>query len=144
MLLICFLPGNKDTLHRTAERSELVCPAIRCFQQCLESGIVRHLWFTIDPGEPDYLRNLRLRMYWDGRPEPAVDVPFGDFFCLGHGVFEEFSSAPFVLTKAPHLLDPIPFQKSIRVTVEHGHANDAGSSYRSVAYWYGEAAGADS
>jgi hypothetical protein len=38
-----------------------------------------------------------------------------------------------------HWLDPIPFRKSIRVTIEHGHNNDAGNSYASVAYWYAAA-----
>ncbi len=32
--------------------------------------------------------------------------------------------------------DPIRFQKSIRVTIEHGHANDMANDYSSVAYWY--------
>ncbi|MCK5811738.1 MAG: DUF2961 domain-containing protein [Clostridiales bacterium] len=35
-----------------------------------------------------------------------------------------------------HILDPIPFTKSIRVSIEHGHANDQGNDYSSVAYWY--------
>ncbi|MGB9906021.1 MAG: DUF2961 domain-containing protein [Candidatus Saccharicenans sp.] len=35
-----------------------------------------------------------------------------------------------------HLPDPIPFFKSIRVTIEHGHANDRSDYYSSVAYWY--------
>lgn len=35
-----------------------------------------------------------------------------------------------------HLLDPIPFRKSIRVTIEHGHNNDTANRYASVAYWY--------
>jgi len=35
-----------------------------------------------------------------------------------------------------HLRDPIPFEKSIRVSIEHGHNNDAGNQYASVAYWY--------
>lgn len=35
-----------------------------------------------------------------------------------------------------HLPDPIPFQKSILVTIEHGHNNDAANRYASVAYWY--------
>jgi hypothetical protein len=35
-----------------------------------------------------------------------------------------------------HLPDPIPFTKSIRVTIEHGHNNDAANRYTSVAYWY--------
>ena len=35
-----------------------------------------------------------------------------------------------------HVEDPIPFSKSIRVTVEHGHANDRADDYSSTAYWY--------
>ena len=35
-----------------------------------------------------------------------------------------------------HLEDPVYFQKSIRVTIEHGHANDRSDDYSSVAYWY--------
>ncbi len=35
-----------------------------------------------------------------------------------------------------HIPDPIPFSKSIRVTIEHGHANDRSDHYSSVAYWY--------
>jgi len=32
--------------------------------------------------------------------------------------------------------DPIHFQKSIKVTVEHGHANALSNDYSSVAFWY--------
>ncbi len=32
--------------------------------------------------------------------------------------------------------DPIRFSRSIRVTIEHGHANDLPNDYSSVAYWY--------
>jgi hypothetical protein len=35
-----------------------------------------------------------------------------------------------------HVPDPIPFKKSIQVTIEHGHANDRADFYSSVAYWY--------
>lgn len=35
-----------------------------------------------------------------------------------------------------HLPDPIPFSKSIKVTIEHGHANDRSDFFSSVAYWY--------
>ena len=35
-----------------------------------------------------------------------------------------------------HLDSPIPFTKSLRATIEHGHANDRGDDYYSVAYWY--------
>ncbi len=35
-----------------------------------------------------------------------------------------------------HVHDPVRFQKSLRVTVEHGHANDLGNDYSSTAFWY--------
>lgn len=35
-----------------------------------------------------------------------------------------------------HIADPIPFEKNIRVSIEHGHANDRNDDIASVAYWY--------
>lgn len=35
-----------------------------------------------------------------------------------------------------HLDSPIPFTKSLRATIEHGHANHRSDNYYSVAYWY--------
>lgn len=35
-----------------------------------------------------------------------------------------------------HIVDPIPFKKSIRVTIEHGHNNHRSDDYSSTAYWY--------
>jgi hypothetical protein len=35
-----------------------------------------------------------------------------------------------------HIEDPVVFRRSIRVTIEHGHANDRGDDWTSVAYWY--------
>ncbi|MCA1736174.1 MAG: DUF2961 domain-containing protein [Actinobacteria bacterium] len=37
-----------------------------------------------------------------------------------------------------HIEDPVPFQSSIRVTIEHGHANRRSDDLSSVAYWYQE------
>jgi hypothetical protein len=35
-----------------------------------------------------------------------------------------------------HIEDPVHFRESIRVTIEHGHANHLSHDYSSVAYWY--------
>ncbi len=35
-----------------------------------------------------------------------------------------------------HSEDPIVFQKSIKVTIEHGHADKLSNDDSSVAYWY--------
>jgi hypothetical protein len=35
-----------------------------------------------------------------------------------------------------HTESPIAFEKSIRVTIEHGHANDRADNFYSTAFWY--------
>jgi hypothetical protein len=35
-----------------------------------------------------------------------------------------------------HIEDPIRFNKSIRVSIEHGHSNKLSNDYSSTAYWY--------
>ena len=35
-----------------------------------------------------------------------------------------------------HLAEPVPFQRSLRASIEHGHANNRSDDYASVAYWY--------
>jgi hypothetical protein len=43
-------------------------------------GMISRIWITIDSRDPDYLRRITLRMYWDEEAEPSVEVPVGDFF----------------------------------------------------------------
>ena len=35
-----------------------------------------------------------------------------------------------------HIESPITFEKSIKVTIEHGHANNRSDNFYSTAYWY--------
>ncbi len=35
-----------------------------------------------------------------------------------------------------HMEDPVTFDRSLRVSIEHGHANGRADDYSSVAYWY--------
>jgi len=35
-----------------------------------------------------------------------------------------------------HIEDPVYFERDIRVTIEHGHANNLSNDYSSTAYWY--------
>ena len=35
-----------------------------------------------------------------------------------------------------HIEDPIPFRRSIRVSIETGHDNALANDYSSTAYWY--------
>ncbi len=49
---------------------------------------------------------------------------------------EDFQAGSKATVYRFHIPDPIPFQKSIRVTIEHGHVNDRSDDYSSTAFWY--------
>lgn len=49
---------------------------------------------------------------------------------------ERFNEIGKVCVYRYHILDPVTFTKNIRVSIEHGHANDRNDDYSSVAYWY--------
>lgn len=93
-------------------------------------GIVKHLWFTMAAQDRDHLRQCQLTFRWDGAETPAVDVPFGDFFCLNQGVTREVVSAPIVVTQTPFWADPgrggyncyfpMPFHKNAELRFRNG------------------------
>jgi hypothetical protein len=87
----------------------------------------------------------------DGEKRPSINGTGSEDYFLGAWDFGEqaFSYASF---GAPvkgaelagshssvyrfHLDSPIPFTKSLRATIEHGHANHRSDNIFSVAYWY--------
>ena len=62
-------------------------------------GVIQHIWITVTDRTSDrnryILRDLVLRMYWDGEESPSVESPLGDFFCCGFGVSYPVNSMPF-------------------------------------------------
>ena len=51
-------------------------------------GVIEHIWITVTDATPAgryVLRDVVLRMYWDGEAKPSVESPLGDFFCNGFG-----------------------------------------------------------
>lgn len=87
----------------------------------------------------------------DGEPLPSINGTGSEDYFLGAW---GFASGPFSygLFGAPvkgaeqagsrtsvyrfHLDSPIPFTRSLRATIEHGHANHRSDNFFSVAYWY--------
>jgi hypothetical protein len=87
----------------------------------------------------------------DGETIPSINGTGTEDYFLGAW---DFGSQPFAYASfgAPvkgeelagsrssvyrfHLDSPIPFTKSIKATIEHGHANHRSDNFYSVAYWY--------
>ncbi|MBN1419988.1 MAG: DUF2961 domain-containing protein [Planctomycetes bacterium] len=85
-------------------------------------GIIRHLWFTADPADPHYARNLVLRAWWDGEAEPSIEVPYGDFFGVGNAMDREIASLPVRISaegRARNCWWPMPFARSARIEIEN-------------------------
>jgi hypothetical protein len=81
---------------------------------------------TVPPGNMDHMRNIILRIYWDGQDNPSVEVPIGDFFGIAHGrqcnMNTEFVSMQG--KKGFNCWIPMPFQKGARITVENDSTSD--------------------
>jgi len=83
-------------------------------------GVVSHIWVTVADNEYAWPRLVRLRVYYDGKKTPSVDVPIGDFFGVGHGYDRELNSLPVrdsSFGRARNSYWPMPFRQSCRITV---------------------------
>lgn len=83
-------------------------------------GLVSHIWLTVADNEFAWPRLVRLRVYYDGKKTPSVDVPLGDFFGVGHGYERIVESLPIrdsSYGRARNSYWSMPFRKSCRITV---------------------------
>jgi hypothetical protein len=60
-------------------------------------------------------------MYWDDEKDPSVEVPVGDFFAMGWGVYSRLSSLAVCVNpgSAFNSYWPMPFRKKAKITVEN-------------------------
>lgn len=105
-----------------------------------DCGIIRHIWMTVDNKTTDadcfVLRDLILRMYWDGEEEPSVEVPLGDFFCCGFGQECYVNSNPIVVapSRGFNCFFSMPFRKSAIITLENQHKNSIPAFFYQIDY----------
>jgi len=114
-------------------------------------GCVRHVWLTVamdhvtdrKKRDPHYLRNLLLRVWWDGEKKPSIDCPVGDFFGVGHGYVATYQNAAFSTTTnkveeggraAFNSWLPMPFRKRARFEIVNESKNAVSAFYYYVDY----------
>ena len=102
------------------------------------TGIIKHIWITVSTKDPMYLRNLVIRMYWDGEKNPSVEAPLGDFFGQGWGEHYNFISLPLAAApkdgKALNSYFPMPFSEGAVLVIENDSEIDVISFYYYVDY----------
>ena len=104
------------------------------------AGVISHIWITVDDktSEADcfVMRDLILRMYWDGEETPSVDVPLGDFFCCGFST-ECYIDSAFIAVAPLRGLNSyfeMPFKKSARIILINEHANTIPAFFYQIDY----------
>jgi len=88
-------------------------------------------------------------VYVDGEKFPSIyGTGTEDYFTAGwyfkngtfnapyHGLIVKDDSLGRISAYRHHIPDPIPFKKSIKFTIEHGHKNEEICDFSSTAYWY--------
>ena len=80
-------------------------------------GAIQHIWLT----PTGTWRYSILRMYWDDETTPSVEVPLGDFFGMGWGVYAPMSSLAVCVNpgSAFNSYWVMPFRKKCRITMEN-------------------------
>src|SRR3979411_1788541 len=99
-------------------------------------GVITHIWFTIAAQSVNHLKEIVIRMYWDGNAKPSVEVPVGDFFGLNLGQYviyqSEFLNCSSI--KALNCYFSMPFRKSARITATNEGKQPVGSFYSNIDY----------
>jgi hypothetical protein len=99
-------------------------------------GVISHIWFTIAAHSPTHLKELVLRVYWDGNAKPSVEAPVGDFFGLNLGEYQIYESAFLACSpgKSLNCYFAMPFRKSALATVTNESTQPVGAFYSNIDY----------
>ncbi len=90
-------------------------------------GVVTHVWMTLTGS----WRRSRLRVFWDGADEPAIDVPAGDFFCQGWDEYCQVDALAVNVNPGSgfNCFWEMPFRRRLRMTLENTGETEI------VAFW---------
>lgn len=99
-------------------------------------GIITHIWFTIAAESPHHLKELVLRIFWEGNSKPSVETPIGDFFGLNMGEYFLYQSAFLNCSnvKALNCYFAMPFRRSARIRVTNEGEKPVGAFYSNIDY----------
>lgn len=100
------------------------------------SGVISHVWFTIAAEGSNHLKEIVIRMYWDGNAKPSVEVPVGDLFGLNLGQYFVYQSAFLNCSsiKALNCYFAMPFRRSARITATNEGSRRVDAFYSNIDY----------
>lgn len=99
------------------------------------SGVITSSWLTAPNNR---MRDLILRMYWDGEQSPSVEVPAADFYCDGWLTRPIIKSNKIKLLSANGYISKwkMPFREHAKITLENISDPSDGEDNLPVYYQY--------
>jgi lysophospholipase L1-like esterase len=107
-------------------------------------GVIRRIWCTVR-GNPEFLRGLVIRMYWDGQRTASVEAPLQDFFGIPFARQVAFESALFSNPEARsfNCFVPMPFERSALVQITNESPTDVPAFFYDIDATIGDRLPAD-
>ena len=104
--------------------------------QAKGSGMISHIWFTIAAQSGNHLKELVLRIYWNGNDKPSVESPIGDFFGLNLGEYVIYESQYMACSPGRSLncYFAMPYRSGARITVMNESKQNVNSFYSNIDY----------
>jgi hypothetical protein len=99
-------------------------------------GMISHIWFTISAQSSNHLKELVMRMYWNGNDRPSVESPIGDFFGLNLGEYVIYESAYLACSPGRSLncYFAMPYRTAARITIANEGRQNVGAFYSNIDY----------
>ncbi|MBI4875020.1 MAG: DUF2961 domain-containing protein [Acidobacteria bacterium] len=128
--------SSYDTTGGNADRWPIKAGATQELFNQKGPGVITHIWFTIAAQSVHHLKELVLRVWWDGNPKPSVETPVGDFFGLNLGQYVIYQSAYLACSPGRSLncYFAMPYRTSARMTVTNEGKGDVGAFYSNIDY----------
>jgi hypothetical protein len=128
--------SSYDRTGGNADRYQIASGATQEVFSADGPGVITHVWFTIGSGNRDLLKQIVLRMYWDGNSKPSVETPIGDFFGLNLAQFFNYESEFLTCSpiRALNSYFAMPFRRSARITVTNESSAQIGAFYSNIDY----------
>ncbi len=96
-------------------------------------GTIRRIWCTV-AGQPELLRGLVVKIYWDEQKQASVEAPLQDFFGIPFARQARFESYLFANPEGRsfNCFIPMPFKKRARVVVENQSPRQADAFFYDI------------
>jgi len=96
-------------------------------------GVIRHIWMTHGIA---FMRDVILRVYWEGQNHPSIEAPLSDFMCQGWSESTQINAIPFNVNSGfgMNCFLPMPFRKHARITVQNDSPNDLPAFFYTINY----------